>query len=105
MWGNPGSRKTFFNKKASELNIQETAVLIGMLQANSAFNPRINYERSLSKRNEVLDKLLKHGYLKTKITDSLCALPIELHYRVQNQNQGLQIFPKRNPAGAVGVGS
>ncbi|MFN8335452.1 MAG: transglycosylase domain-containing protein [Cyclobacteriaceae bacterium] len=85
--------KTFFNKKASELNIQETAVLIGMLQANSAFNPRINYERSLSKRNEVLDKLLKHGYLKSKKSlDSLCALPIELHYRVQNQNQGLATY-------------
>lgn len=85
--------KTFFNKKASELNIQETAVLIGMLQANSAFNPRINYDRSLKKRNEVLGKLLTHGFLKSrKSLDSLCALPIELHYRVQNQNQGLATY-------------
>lgn len=85
--------KTFFNKKANELNIQETAVLIGMLQANSAFNPKINYDRSLSKRNEVLGKLLTHGFLKSKkALDSLCALPIELHYRVQNQNQGLATY-------------
>jgi penicillin-binding protein 1A len=85
--------KTFFNKKANELNIQETAVLIGMLQANSAFNPKINYDRSLNKRNEVLGKLLTHGFLKSKkALDSLCALPIELHYRVQNQNQGLATY-------------
>lgn len=85
--------KTFFNKKANELNIQETAVLIGMLQANSAFNPKINYDRSLNKRNEVLGKLLTHGFLKSKkALDSLCALPIELHYRVQNQNRGLATY-------------
>lgn len=85
--------KTFFNKKANELNIQETAVLIGMLQANSAFNPKVNYDRSLNKRNEVLGKLLTHGFLKSKkALDSLCALPIELHYRVQNQNQGLATY-------------
>lgn len=85
--------KTFFNKKANELNIQETAVLIGMLQANSAFNPKINYDRSLNKRNEVLGKLLTHGFLKSKkALDSLCVLPIELHYRVQNQNQGLATY-------------
>lgn len=85
--------KTFFNKKPHDLNVQEAAVLIGMLQANSAFNPHVNYNRSLKKRNEVLTKLYAHGFLKNKKElDSLCALPIELHYRVQNQNQGLATY-------------
>jgi penicillin-binding protein 1A len=85
--------ETYFNKTPAELNIQESAVLVGMLQAITKFNPVINPENSLAKRNEVLSKLYKHRYITSKeLLDSLRALPIQLQYKVQNQNEGLATY-------------
>jgi penicillin-binding protein 1A len=85
--------ETYFNRSPDSLNVQESAVLIGMLQAITRFNPKENPENSLAKRNEVLGKLFKHGYIKTREEfDSIRALPIVLQYRVQNQNEGLATY-------------
>jgi penicillin-binding protein 1A len=86
--------ETYFNKQPDSLNLQESAVLVGMLQAPSFFNPKRNPKNALKKRNEVLYKVYKHGYkIKTlEQFDSIRALPIELNYNVQNQNQGLATY-------------
>jgi penicillin-binding protein 1A len=85
--------ETYFNKSPDSLNIQESAVLVGMLQAITKFNPVLNPENSLAKRNEVLAKLYKHQYINTREAyDSLKALPIQLQYKVQNQNEGLATY-------------
>jgi penicillin-binding protein 1A len=85
--------ETYFNKQPSELNIQESAVLVGMLQAPSFYNPQNNPNNALSKRNEVLYKLYNYQYIKSKEEyDSLKVLPIELQFAVQNQNQGLATY-------------
>jgi penicillin-binding protein 1A len=83
--------ETYFNKQPDSLNLQESAVLVGMLQAATYFDPERNPENSLRKRNEVLAKLYRHGYklASRKQFDSIKSLPIELDYNVQNQNQGL----------------
>lgn len=88
--------ETYFSKTADSLNIQESAVLVGMLQAITRFNPKENPENSLAKRNEVLGKLYTHGYIKTKKEyDSIKSLPIVLQYKVQNQNVGLATYFRR----------
>jgi penicillin-binding protein 1A len=85
--------ETYFNKQPDSLNVQESAVLVGMLQAATLFDPNRNPESSLKKRNEILYKLYKHGYIPTKEAhDSIKALPIVLNYRVQNQNAGLATY-------------
>ena len=86
--------ETYFNKQPDSLNLQESAILVGMLQAPSFFNPKRNPNNALKKRNEVLYKIYKHGYrIKTlEQYDSVRALPIELNYNVQNQNQGLATY-------------
>jgi penicillin-binding protein 1A len=86
--------ETFFHKSPDSLNLQESAVLVGMLQSPSRFNPKRNPERSLRKRNEVLYKVYKHGYkINTKEKyDSIKALPIELEYEEQNQNEGMATY-------------
>lgn len=86
--------KTYFNKNPDSLNLQESAVLVGMLQAPSFYNPKRNPNNALKKRNEVLYKIFKHGYkIKTqKQFDSIKALPIDLTFRVPNQNQGLATY-------------
>lgn len=85
--------ETYFNKPTDSLNVQEAAVLVGMLQASTRFNPQLNPEQSLRKRNQVLDKLYDHHYIKTREEyDSIAALPIILDYRVENQNEGLATY-------------
>ena len=85
--------ETYFNKSPGELNIPESAVLIGMLQANTRFNPVDNPENSLRKRNQVMGKLYDHGYIKSEsLYDSLLRTPIDLKYRVLNQNEGIATY-------------
>ncbi len=86
--------ETYFNKHPKDLNLQESALLVGMLQRVTYFNPVRNPENALKKRNEVLYKVHKHGYkIKTIIDyDSVKSLPIELEYNVENQNKGLATY-------------
>ena len=86
--------ETYFNKQPDSLNLQESAVLVGMLQAATFFDPKRNPDNSLRKRNEIFSKIYRHGYqISTREQyDSLKALPIELNYSVQNQNEGLATY-------------
>jgi penicillin-binding protein 1A len=92
-FGIKAASETFFGKEASELNYQESATLIGLLQGVTRFNPVLNYDNSFSKRNEVLNKLGRHEVLGTEILDSLKSLPIDLsNYKVASQNTGLATY-------------
>ncbi|MBT1687787.1 transglycosylase domain-containing protein [Dawidia soli] len=84
--------ETYFNKPPSMLTWQEAAVLIGMCQNPSYFNPHFYAERSLKKRNEVLHKVMEYGHISRVTYDSLKALPLGLNYSVQNQNKGMATY-------------
>ncbi len=85
--------ETFFGKAADSLNYQESAVIIGLLQGTTAFSPIQNYERSLAKRNQVLNKVYRHGHIDKTTLDSLKQLPIDLSsYGVSNHNTGLATY-------------
>jgi len=85
--------ETFFGKPTDSLNYQESAVLIGLLQGTTAFSPIQNYDRSFSKRNQVLDKVYRRGFLSKSELDSIKSLPIDLSaYDVANQNKGLATY-------------
>lgn len=78
----------FFNKNPGDLNIEEAAVLIGMLKATAAFNPRLYPERALHRRNTVIGQLQKYEYIENNTADSLRALPIVMDYNPITHNQG-----------------
>jgi len=81
--------ETYFNKPLHDLNIQESALLVGMLQGTHRFNPVDFPESAKAKRNEVLNKLYRHKYIKTKHQlDSLQALPIQLKFTIRSHNNG-----------------
>lgn len=86
--------ETYFSKQPDSLNLQESAILVGMLQAPSMYNPHRNPKNALRKRNEVLLKVYRQGYkIKTKQQfDSIKALPIDLKFNLQNQNLGLGTY-------------
>lgn len=92
-YGIKTASETFFGKEPSELNYQESAVLIGLLQGTTRFSPIYNYERSIAKRNQVLNKLARHNHVTYEELDSLKALPIDLtSYDVANHNTGLATY-------------
>jgi len=78
----------FFNKKPLQLDPEESAVLVGMLKGNTDYNPARNYEASLSRRNVVLDQMVKYKYLSQYEADSLMQLPIKLNYRTLQHDEG-----------------
>ena len=78
----------FFSKNPSKLSVQEAATLIGMLKANNSYNPRKNPERSLERRNIVIDQMLKYGYLKAGEAKMYKADPLTLSYNLITYNEG-----------------
>ena len=70
----------YFNKKPVDLNLEEAAVLVGLLKANSKYNPRKNPENARERRNVVLGQMLKYEYLTQAEYEQLCAKPLEINY-------------------------
>lgn len=88
VYGIRNASRTFFQKDCDRLNIEEAALLIGMLKANSLFNPRINPVASRDRRNVVIGQMEKNGYVTATEAARLKALPIKLNYRKLDQNTG-----------------
>lgn len=88
-FGVKSAAKTYFDKTPAELNIQESAVLIGLLKAPSYFNPVRNKERSKKRREVVLSQMLKNGYITERQYDSVRVLPLDMsQYTLQDHNSG-----------------
>ena len=80
LYGTEAASQRYFNKKTADLNVEEAAVLIGMLKANTSFNPRLYPDNALKRRNVVLRQMERYGYLQKAEADSLTALPLKLNY-------------------------
>jgi len=71
----------YFSKHCKQLTIAESAVIIGILKANTLYNPKINPQNSLKRRNTVLGQLHKYGYIKETEYHKLTKLPLGLKYK------------------------
>lgn len=87
-FGVEAASKRFFNTSSSKLNIEQAAMLVGMLKATNTYNPRKNYEKSLARRNIVLDQMVKNGFLEASAAQSLKDLPIKLNYKSSDHSEG-----------------
>ena len=79
--------RTYFNKLPSQINIQEAAMLVGMLKAPSIYSPVSHRKRCLERRNTVLSQMLKNNYLTQRQCDSISKIPIQLNYTVQDPTE------------------
>jgi penicillin-binding protein 1A len=84
--------KVYFNVTPDSLNIQQAAVLIGMLKNSSAYNPVKYYDKMFQRRNIVISQMAKYGYISPAVADSVKKLPIELDFQVQDHNTGLATY-------------
>jgi len=78
--GIEAASRRFFNKSIEKVTIEEAAVLVGMLKANTFYNPRLHPKNAVKRRNIVLSQLEKYNYLAPQASDSLQKLPLKLNY-------------------------
>lgn len=88
-YGIRSAANTFFAKDPIDLNIEESALLVGMVNKPTRYNPTINPDHSLKRRNHVLSQMNKYGYLEKEAYDSIVQLPIVLSYETKDHNSGL----------------
>lgn len=84
--------KTFFNKDTRDLNILESATLVGLLKAPSYYSPVYNAENSTRRRNTVMAQMKKVDLISQSQFDSLSATPMALEYQVESHNEGLATY-------------
>ncbi len=80
--------RTYFDKSARDLDVLESATLIGMLKGTSAYNPVTNPERALQRRNLVLAQMAGFGKLDPKRVPALAARPLNLDFERQSEPIG-----------------
>ena len=91
----------FFNISPADLSIEDAATLIGMLKANSRFNPVRNPERAVGRRNTVLAQMVKYDYLPAEDLDSLQNLPIEVKLKTEGHNKGTATYFREHLRGEL----
>ncbi|MBS1605627.1 MAG: transglycosylase domain-containing protein [Bacteroidetes bacterium] len=90
VYGIRGAARTFFQKEPADLSPDEAAVLVGMVNNPSLFNPRTNPRAATERRNVVLNRLASHNYLSEAEATALKAKPIDIsHYRKLDENNGI----------------
>ena len=80
--------RTYFDTSAISLDIVQSATLVGMLKGNSYYNPVLNPERSLQRRNTVLAQMVKREKLKPARFEALKATPLRLDFERQFEKTG-----------------
>lgn len=89
VFGIRNASRTFFQKDPDVINIEEAAVLIGMLKGSTLYNPRVNPKMALDRRNTVLDQMVRNSFLTETESNRLKTKPIVLNYKKMDETQGL----------------
>lgn len=91
--GVKSAAKTFFDKEPKALSIPESAVLVGLLKAPSAYSPIRNPENALRRRNVVLHQMYKYDYLTEEQFELYKTKPIDVSkYKIQDHTAGVGTY-------------
>ena len=88
-YGIKAAAQTFFGKAPIDLTVEEAATLVGMVNKPTRYNPAINPERSLERRNLVISRMEQNGFITAAERDSIQQIPITLSYQIQDHNAGV----------------
>ena len=82
----------YFDKELDSLNLEESAMLVGMLKNSSYYNPLRRPELVKNRRNVVFVQMQKNGHLDQKTVDSLEQIPLSIDYTPQSHREGLATY-------------
>lgn len=77
-YGIEAASRHFFSTTAKDLTLPQAALLAGMVNGPSVYDPRVNQDLALKRRNDVLDRMLEQGKIQKAEHDAAVATPIEL---------------------------
>lgn len=77
--------RTYFDKSADDLDVLESATLVGMLKGTYYYNPVRNPERALRRRNVALQQMVRRGFLDEEDYEEMQEAPIELRFERQER--------------------
>ena len=78
-YGIEAAAQTYFSKPASKLTLSESALLAGLTQAPSVYDPFTVPGRALARRKEVLDAMLDTGRISPRIYEKTLKQQVVLH--------------------------
>ena len=88
-YGIRSAASTFFDKKPKEMTLEECALMAGVVNAPTRYSPVRNPERSMGRRNLVLQKMADNGYITQAECDSVSLIPIDMtHFSIKDHNSG-----------------
>ena len=76
IWGIEDASKKYFGVSASELTLDQSAVLAGMLKGPEIYNPLYSVENATNRRNTVLQNMVAAGYIDQATADQSAAVDI-----------------------------
>ncbi|NVK85201.1 MAG: transglycosylase domain-containing protein [Cytophagia bacterium] len=95
-FGVESAAEKFFGKRASELTLEESAVIVGMLKSPHYYNPRLFPERSLNRRNTVFAQMERYGYLMNEERQVSSKRPVKINYFSFNHDAGMAPYFRAN---------
>ncbi len=91
-YGIKAASHIFFSKKPAELEVEEAAVLVGLLKAPTAYSPIRNPENANRRRNVVLSQMQKYNYISEEEYKEKSANPIKLRFNPQSHDEGIATY-------------
>jgi penicillin-binding protein 1A len=86
--GIKSASQVYFSIPPDSLQLHQSAMLVGMAQNSSLYNPVRRPELVLRRRNVVLNQMAKYGYISTADRDSIKQLPLDLNYQKVDYRSG-----------------
>ena len=92
-YGVEQASQTYFGKSVKDLSLAEAALIAGLFQAPGAYDPYINPNDSEARRNQVLNLMVRHGYIDKETADITKKIPVQSllvsdGYNTLNEYQG-----------------
>ena len=84
--------RIYFGKEPKDLEIKESAMLVGMLKNSSLYNPRRNPVGVRNRRNVVLAQMYKYDYITEEVKDSLQKTELDLNYTPETHKEGIATY-------------
>ena len=86
VWGIEDASKKYFGVSASQLSLDQSAVLAGMLKGPEIYNPLYSVENAINRRNTVLQNMVAAGYIDQKTADQSAA--VDIHGQLVDAYEG-----------------
>ncbi|WP_411893905.1 penicillin-binding protein 1A [Winogradskyella sp. A2] len=84
--------RIYFGKEPQDLDLKESAMLVGMFKNSSLYNPRRNPVGVKNRRNVVLAQLYKYEFITEEVKDSLQATDLDLNYSPESHREGIATY-------------